>query len=69
MEDVINLNNNPMLRQLLKFYVSTKYENEVSYDDYGLFQEYIWLKDNNKLDELFISENLSNRMDNEHNRQ
>ncbi len=69
MEDVINLNNNPMLRQLLKLFVSTKYENEVSYDDYGLFQEYIWLKDNNKLDELFISENLSNRMDNEHNRQ
>ena len=69
MEDVINLNNNPMLRQLLKLFVSTKYENEVSYDDYGLFQEYIWLKDNNKLDELFISENLSNRMDSEHNRQ
>lgn len=69
MEDVINLNNNPMLRQLLKLFVSTKYENEVSYDDYGLFQEYIWLKDNNKLDELFISENLSNQMDNEHNRQ
>lgn len=69
MEDVINLNNNPMLRQLLKLFVSTKYENEVSYDDYGLFQEYIWLKNNNKLDELFISENLSNRMDNEHNRQ
>lgn len=65
MENFINLNNNPMLRELLKLYISIKYENEATYDDYGLFKEYVWLKDNNKLNELFIKENLLNRMDDE----
>ena len=65
MEQVTNLNNSPDLEQLLKMYVSRKYEEEAQFDDWHLFQEYIWLRNNNKLDELFQEECLTNRLKDE----
>ena len=65
MEQVTNLNNSPDLKQLLKMYVSRKYEEEAQFDDWHLFQEYIWLRNNNKLDELFQEECLTNRLKDE----
>ena len=52
MEEITNLNNRLQLKKILKLHVSRKYEEEALYDDWHLFQEYIWLKNNNQLDEL-----------------
>jgi len=52
MEEITNLNNRLELKKLLKLHVSRMYEEEALYDDWHLFQEYIWLKNNNQLDEL-----------------
>ena len=53
MEEITNLNNRLELNKLLKLYVSRMYEEEALYDDWYLFQEYILLRNNNQLDELF----------------
>lgn len=55
-----------MLKQLLIMYISRKYEREGIFDDWHLFQEYIWLRNNNLLNELFQEESLTNRLKNEH---
>jgi hypothetical protein len=65
MEQVTNLNNSPELKKLLKMYVSRKYQEEALFDDWHLFQEYIWLRNNNHLDELFQEECLTNRLNDE----
>jgi hypothetical protein len=68
MEQVTDLNHSPILKQLLINYISRKYGEDAQYDDWYLFQEYIWLKNNNLLNELFMEECLTNRLDNEHYR-
>ena len=65
MEQVTDLNHSPKLKKLLKLYVSRIYEEEALYDDWHLFQEYIWLRNNNQLDELFKEECLTNRLNDE----
>jgi glutamate synthase domain-containing protein 3 len=65
MEQVTDLNHSPKLKQFLKLYVSRMYEEEALYDDWHLFQEYIWLRNNNQLDELFKEECLTNRLNDE----
>jgi hypothetical protein len=65
MEEITNLNHSPKLKELLIMYISRKYEEDAQYDDWYLFQEYIWLKNNNQLDELFKEECLTNRLDDE----
>lgn len=62
MENVTNLNHNPLLKKLLIMYVSRKYEEDAKNDDWYLFQEYIWLRNNNLLNELFEEECLTNRL-------
>ena len=68
MEEVTNLEHSPKLKELLTMYVSRKYEEDAQYDDWHLLQEYSWLKNNNKLDELFKEECLTNRLNDEHYR-
>ena len=68
MEQVTDLNHSPILKQLLINYISRKYGEDAQYDDWYLFQEYVWLKNNNQLDELFKEECLTNRLNDEHYR-
>jgi hypothetical protein len=68
MEKVTNLDHSPKLKELLIMYISRKYEEDAQYDEWYLFQEYSWLKYNNKLDELFKEECLTNRLNDEHYR-
>jgi hypothetical protein len=68
MEEVTNLEHSPRLKELLIMYISRKYEEDGQYDDWQLYQEYVWLKNNNKLDELFKEECLTNRLNDEHYR-
>ena len=65
MEQVTDLNQSPKLKKLLKLHVSRMYEEEALYDDWHLFKEYIWLRNNNQLNELFQEEYLKNRMKDE----
>lgn len=65
MEEVTDLDHSPMLKRLLKMFISRKYEENAIFDDWHLFQEYIWLKNNNQLDELFKEECLTNRLNDE----
>ena len=68
MEEVTNLDHSAMLKELLRMYLSRKYQEDALYDDWHLFQEYSWLENNNKLDELFKEECLTNRLNDEHYR-
>lgn len=68
MEEVTNLNHNPKLRELLIIYIARKYQEDAVYDDWHLFQEYSWLRNNNKLNELFKEECLTNRLNDEYYR-
>lgn len=65
MEEVTNLEHSSMLKELLIMYIARKYEEDAQFDDWHLYQEYIWLKDNAQLDELFKEECLSNRLNDE----
>lgn len=62
MEEVTDLSHSPKLKELLIMYISRKYEEDAIFDEWHLFQEYIWLKNNCKLDELFKEECLTNRL-------
>jgi hypothetical protein len=66
MEEVTNIDHSPKLTELLKMYIARKYEEDALFDDYHIFQEYTWLKNNNLLDELFKEECLTNRLNDEH---
>lgn len=68
MEEVTNLDHSPKLKELLIMYIARKYQEDGLYDDWHLFQEYSWLKNNNKLDELFKEECLTNRLNDEYYR-
>lgn len=65
LEEVTNFMHTPRLKELTIIYVSRQYGENALFDDYHLYQEYKWLKKNNKLDELFKEENFGNRMDDE----
>ena len=68
MEELTNLDYNPVFRQLLINYVSRKYEEAAEYDDWNLFQEYLWLEKNNLLNELAKEECLTNKLNDENYR-
>jgi hypothetical protein len=59
-ENFNTLEFNPILKQLLKEYVSSKYEEYATYDEDSLLAEYKYLIQNNSLDELFEWEFLQN---------
>lgn len=50
----------PTLKRLLKEYVLFQYEEHADTTEYSLMKEYHHLKDNNKLNDLFIQEKLNN---------
>jgi hypothetical protein len=68
MEQVTDLEHSPKLKELLIMYISRRYEEDAIFDDWHLYQEYVWLKDNNQLDELFKEECLTNRLNDENYR-
>ena len=55
-----DLNLTPNLKRLLKEYVLHEYEEHADTTDESLMKEYHYLKDNNKLNDLFIQEKLNN---------
>ena len=59
-ENFRTLEFNPILKQLLKEYVSSKYEEYATYDKDTLLAEYNFLIQNNSLNELFEWEFLQN---------
>ena len=59
-ENFNTLEFNPILKQLLKEYVSSKYEEYATYDEDSLLAEYKYLIQNNSLNELFEWEFLQN---------
>ena len=59
-DNIKNLDNNPILRALLKAYCLMQYEENAITDEEHLMMEYNFLKENNKLDELFECEMLNN---------
>lgn len=61
-ENFNTLEFNPILKQLLKEYVSSKYEEYATYDEDSLLAEYKYLIQNNSLNELFEWEFLQNSM-------
>lgn len=63
MEEITNLDNSPLLKELLIMYVTRQYEKNAELDDWHLLQEYSWLKNNNQLDELFKEECLKNSLE------
>ena len=53
-----NLNNNPILKNLLKEHILCEYEENADTSDYSLWQEYLWLLNNNQLNQLWEMERL-----------
>lgn len=53
---------NPILKQLLKEYISSMYEESANYDEDTLLNEYNYLLKNNRLYELFDLEFLQNSL-------
>jgi hypothetical protein len=64
MEELTNLNHSPKLKELLIMYIARKYEVDAIFNDWHLYQEYVWLNANNLLNELFKEECLTNRLNN-----
>lgn len=58
--EIRNFNHNPVLRQLLESYVIRTYEQDAIVDDDHLIMEYHLLIRDNRLNDLFIEENLNN---------
>ena len=58
--EIINLNHNPILRELLTNYVLRMYEEDSNTDDDHLLMEYNLLIRENRLNDLFIEEKLIN---------
>jgi hypothetical protein len=55
-----NFDRNPLLRELLINYCKIQYEAAAELDDYSLMQEYYLLLRENRLNDLFECEKLSN---------
>lgn len=51
----------PMLRKLLAEYVMFQYEENADTTDESLLSEYNYLLDNNRLEELFLQEQINNQ--------
>ena len=58
--EINNLNQNPILMELLKNYVIRMYEEDSITDDEHLMMEYHLLIRDNRLNDLFIEEKLNN---------
>ena len=58
--EINNLNHNLILRELLKNYVIRMYEEDSITDDEHLMMEYHLLIRDNRLNDLFLEENLNN---------
>jgi hypothetical protein len=58
--EINNLNHNPILRELLTNYVIRMYEEDSITDDEHLMMEYHLLIRDNRLNDLFLEENLNN---------
>ncbi len=68
MTKLTELDYSPELKKLLINYILRKYEEDSITDDWHLYKEYSWLYDNNKLNELFEEEALTNELSNGINR-
>ncbi len=62
MEDFTNFDYNPILRQLLVDYCLRIYEGDAILDDWHLWQEYLLLRRENRLNDLFVEECLVNQL-------
>ena len=60
LETISNLFNNPFLKELLIQYCLMHYEADAILDDEHLMMEFNYLKNNNKLYDLFECEMLTN---------
>ena len=65
MEKLKNFEYNPDLKRLLINYVLRMYEEDSIIDDYHLWQEYIMLLRENRLNEIFENECLTNKLNDE----
>lgn len=52
----LDFNNIPLTKQLLINYIGYTYENYADFSDDSLLREWLYLKDENKLQELFLAE-------------
>jgi hypothetical protein len=68
MEKLTDLEYNPVLKQLLINYVIRMYEEDAITDDWHLWQEYLMLLRENRLNELFENECLTNKLNDENYR-
>jgi len=66
--EILNLELTPLLKELLKIYVSRVYEENGIYDDYHLIAEYYLLKRNNNLHLLFEEEQFTNYINREYDK-
>jgi hypothetical protein len=57
---LIHLDFNPILKGLLINYIIFQYEEDAITDDWHVWQEYVYLRDNNLMNDLFIQEYLDN---------
>jgi len=58
--ELTNLDNNPLLKTLLENYIRFKYEESSDTSEDSLWREYLYLKDNGELNNLFIQESIDN---------
>ncbi|MEO8515510.1 MAG: hypothetical protein ABI426_02135 [Flavobacterium sp.] len=65
MEKLTDLEYNPILKQLLINYVIRIYEEDALTDDWHLWQEYLMLIRENRLNEIFENECLTNKLNDE----
>jgi hypothetical protein len=65
MEKLKNLDYNPILKQLLIDYLLRMYEEDAILDDWHLWEEYLMLKRENRLNEIFENECLTNKLNDE----
>jgi hypothetical protein len=65
MEKLTDLEYNPVLKQLLINYVYRMYEGDAIVDEWHLWQEYLMLIRENRLNEIFENECLTNKLNDE----
>lgn len=59
-EEITDFENNPVLKKLLVDYCIMQYEENAIIDDDHLIMEFKLLKNENKLNDLFVSEKINN---------
>ena len=65
-DNIKNLDNNPKLKSLIIEYCLMQYEENAIIDEEHLLKEYNYLRDNNKLHEIFECEMLNNYFKEQH---